>query len=48
MKRAHVRGPGFVGLLSAGLGGATTGLNTASAINQAGFKYTKAGGYTRG
>jgi len=48
MKRGHVRGPGFVGILSAGLGGATTGLNTASSINQAGFKYTKAGGYTRG
>ena len=48
MKRGHVRGPGFVGLLSAGLGGATTGLNTASSIKGAGFKYTKAGGYTRG
>ena len=47
MKRGHVRGPGFVGLLSAGLGGATTGLNTASAINQAGFTYTKGSGYTR-
>ena len=47
MKRGHVRGPGFLGVLSAGLGGATTGLNTASSINQAGFKYTKGSGYTR-
>ena len=47
MKRGHVRGPGFLGILSAGLGGATTGLNTASSINQAGFKYTKGSGYTR-
>ena len=47
MMRGHVKGPGFAGILSAGLGGATAGLNTASAINQAGFKYTKAGGYTR-
>tara|TARA_R100000655_G_scaffold1569_1_gene5939 strand:- start:9942 stop:10646 length:705 start_codon:yes stop_codon:yes gene_type:complete len=48
MKRGKVRGPGFAGILSAGLGGATTGLNTASAIDSAGFTYTRAGGYKRG
>ena len=47
MKRAHVRGPGFIGILSAGLGGATTGLNTASSIKQAGFSF-KDGKYIRG
>ena len=47
MMRPKVSGPGFVGILSAALGGATTGLNTASSINQAGFKYTKGSGYTR-
>ena len=47
MKRGHVRGPGFVGILSAGLGGATTGLNTASSIKGAGFKW-EGGKYVRG
>ncbi len=47
MMRGKVRGPGFAGILSAGLGGVTTGLNTASSIKGAGFTYTKAGGYTR-
>jgi hypothetical protein len=47
MMRPKVSGPGFAGILSAALGGATTGLNTASSINQAGFKYTKGSGYTR-
>ena len=47
MKRGHVRGPGFVGLLSAGLGGATTGLSTASSIKDAGFKF-EGGKYVRG
>ena len=46
MKRGHVRGPGFVGLLSAGLGGATTGLSTASSIKDAGFSF-KGGKYIR-
>jgi len=47
MKRGHVRGPGFVGILSAGLGGATTGLSTASSIKDAGFKW-EGGKYVRG
>ena len=47
MKRGHVRGPGFVGLLSAGLGGATTGLSSASSIKDAGFKW-EGGKYVRG
>ena len=47
MKRAHVRGPGFIGILSAGLGGATTGLSTASSIKDAGFKW-EGGKYVRG
>ena len=46
MKRGHVRGPGFVGILSAGLGGATTGLSTASSIKDAGFSF-KGGKYIR-
>ena len=47
MKRGKVRGPGFAGILSAGLGGATTGLNTASSIKGAGFKW-EGGKYVRG
>ena len=46
IKRGKVSGPGFAGILSAALGGASTGLNTASAINQAGFEW-KGGGYKR-
>ena len=46
MMRGHVKGPGMLGALSAGLGGVSTGLNTASAINQAGFEW-KGGGYKR-
>ena len=47
MKRGKVRGPGFAGILSAGLGGATTGLSTASSIKDAGFKW-EGGKYVRG
>jgi len=37
MKRGHVSGPGFLGVLSAGLSGASTGLNTYSTGVQAGI-----------
>ena len=37
IKRGKVKGPGLVGVLSAGLGGATTGLNTYSDMKLAGL-----------
>ena len=37
IKRQKVKGPGLVGVLSAGLGGATTGLNTYSDMKLAGL-----------
>ena len=37
IKRQKVSGPGFAGILSAGLGGVTTGFNTYSGMKDAGF-----------
>ena len=37
IKRGKVSGPGFAGILSAGLGGVTTGFNTYSGMKDAGF-----------
>jgi len=43
IKRQKVSGPGFAGILSAGLGGVTTGLNTYSGMKDAGFVKSKRG-----
>ena len=45
IKRQHVKGPGMIGFLSAGLSGATTGLSTHTGLKDAGL-WSKAGGYT--
>ena len=37
IKQGKVSGPGFAGILSAGLGGVTTGFNTYSGMKEAGF-----------
>lgn len=41
IKQQYAKGPGFAGVLSAGLSGVQTGLSTASAIKGAGLSYGK-------
>ena len=45
IKRQHVKGPGMIGFLSAGLSGATTGLSTHTGLREAGI-WSKGTGYT--
>ena len=46
IKQQYVKGPGFAGILSAGLSGVQMGLSTASAIKGAGYKW-QGGKYIR-
>tara|TARA_B100001113_G_C20984650_1_gene567701 strand:- start:76 stop:804 length:729 start_codon:yes stop_codon:yes gene_type:complete len=44
MMRGKVKGPGFIGFLSAGLQGATTALSAEASLGQAGYTRTDPGG----
>ena len=45
IKRGKVKGPGMIGVLSAGLSGASTGLSTHAGLKEANL-WSKAGGYS--
>ena len=46
MMRGKVKGPGFIGFLSAGLQGATTALSAEASLGQAGYQRAPVKGQT--